>query len=331
MLDRSDAFVLLDVRGVKKHFPIRGKSVLPSWRYVQAVNDVSFQVRHSEVLAVVGESGSGKTTLGRMLIRLLQPTEGAITFDGADLLGMDRKTMRRTRRRMQFIFQDPYSSLNPYMTVGETIGEVLEVHGLAKTKRGREERVGELLEIVGLRPSAAMRYPHEFSGGQRQRIGIARAISADPDFIVADEPVSALDVSVQAQILNLLTDLRERMGLTMVFISHDLAVVRHIADRVAVMYLGRVMEIAPVDDLFDRPLHPYTEALLSAVPTVERRRTTNRRVLSGDIPSPLSPPSGCVFRTRCPYALDDCAKVVPPLEPRGPGRLKACIRDDIVN
>lgn len=322
---------LLDVEGLTKLFPVRGETVLPTYRYVQAVKDVSFQVQRGEVLAIVGESGSGKTTLGRMLIRLLEPSAGSIDFDGTDLLGLNRTQLRRVRSRVQFIFQDPYSSLNPYISVGEAIGEVLEVHKITRTPQERDTRVAELLEMVGLRGSAATRYPHELSGGQRQRVGIARAIAANPDFIVADEPVSALDVSVQAQILNLMSDLRARMGLTMVFISHDLAVVRHIADRVAVMYLGHLMEIATAEDLFRRPMHPYTEALLSAVPAIDRNKAKERQVLRGDIPSPLSPPSGCVFRTRCPYAIDACANTVPVLESCGPTRSRACIRQDIMN
>ncbi|MEB3419305.1 ABC transporter ATP-binding protein [Salipiger marinus] len=322
---------LLDVQGLTKLFPVRGKTVLPTYRYVQAVKDVSFQVRRGEVLAIVGESGSGKTTLGRMLIRLLEPTAGSIDFDGTSLLALNKTQLRLARSRVQFIFQDPYSSLNPYISVGEAIGEVLEVHKITHTPHERDARVAELLEMVGLRGSAATRYPHEFSGGQRQRVGIARAIAANPDFIVADEPVSALDVSVQAQILNLMSDLRARMGLTMVFISHDLAVVRHIADRVAVMYLGHLMEIATAEDLFRKPMHPYTEALLSAVPAIDRNKVKERQVLHGDIPSPLSPPSGCVFRTRCPYAIEACAKTVPVLETCGSTRSRACIRQDIMN
>lgn len=330
MLDRPHSDVLLDVKNVRKFFALRGRSIFPSLTHVQAVNDVNFSVRRGEVFSIVGESGSGKTTLGRMLIRLLNPTEGEITFDGVNLMSLDERQLRRARRRMQIIFQDPYSSLNPYMTIGDAIGEVLEVHGITTGADERNARVGHLLETVGLRAAAAIRYPHEFSGGQRQRIGIARAIAANPDFIVADEPVSALDVSVQAQILNLISDLRASMGLTMVFISHDLAVVRHIADRVAVMYLGRVMEIADIEEFFERPLHPYSEALLSAVPVPQVRNAKRRKVLTGEIASPISPPSGCVFRTRCPYAIDDCARIVPKLEQKTPTRATACIRDDIV-
>ena len=321
----------LDVRNVRKYFALRGKSILPSVKHVQAVNDVSFAVQRGEVFSIVGESGSGKSTLGRLLIRLLEPTDGKIVFDGVQLTELDSRSLRRMRQRMQIIFQDPYSSLNPYMTVGDMIGEVLHVHGIARTAADRQQRVRSLLETVGLRPTAAMRYPHEFSGGQRQRIGIARAIAADPELIVADEPVSALDVSVQAQILNLISDLRARMRLTMIFISHDLAVVRQIADRVAVMYLGRIMEIASVEEFFARPLHPYSEALLSAVPIPEIGHARQRKVLKGEIASPIAPPSGCVFRTRCPYAIDDCARIVPVLEQKTPTRAKACIRDDILN
>ncbi|MGB6102779.1 MAG: oligopeptide/dipeptide ABC transporter ATP-binding protein [Pusillimonas sp.] len=322
---------MLEVRNIRKFYPVRGKSILPSVKHVQAVNDVSFNVRRGEVFSVVGESGSGKTTLGRMLIRLIEPTQGDVLFDGVSLMGLDDQQLRKMRKRMQIIFQDPYSSLNPYMTIGHAIGEVLDVHGICASKEERNQRVGQLLETVGLRPTAAVRYPHEFSGGQRQRIGIARAIAASPEFIIADEPVSALDVSVQAQILNLIADLRAGMGLTMVFISHDLAVVRHIADRVAVMYLGRVMEIADTEEFFEQPWHPYSEALLSAVPVPDLSYAREKKVLAGEIASPIAPPSGCVFRTRCPYAIEECSRTVPLLEQKTPTRATACIRTDVLS
>jgi oligopeptide/dipeptide ABC transporter ATP-binding protein len=327
MPDRAEN--LIEVRRLQKFFAIREGSVLPRHRHLRAVDDVSLDIRRGEVLAIVGESGSGKSTLGRLILHLLRPTAGQVRFDGVDLATLGRTAMRRLRRRMQIVFQDPFSSLNPHMTIGEAIAEVLDVHGMVKGAAARSQRTGELLRNVGLPQSAAHRYPHEFSGGQRQRIGIARAIAAGPEFVVADEPVSALDVSIQAQILNLLADLRAEMGLTMLFISHDLAVVRHIADRVAVMYLGKVMEVAPAAELFEAPLHPYTEALLSAAPRPGHRGAHGRIILKGDIPSPMSPPSGCVFRTRCPYAVTRCAEAAPALAAVGATRGKACIRDDL--
>jgi oligopeptide/dipeptide ABC transporter ATP-binding protein len=310
---------LLDVTGLTKVFPVRGRGV------VKAVQGVSFAVAAGEVLGLVGESGSGKTTVGRLVLRLIEPTEGAIRFEGADLLALDAASLRAVRQHMQIIFQDPFASLNPTMTVGAIVGEGLEIHRLP----GGRDRVAALLQQVGLPASAMHRYAHEFSGGQRQRIGIARALSVAPRFIVADEPVSALDVSVQAQVVNLLQDLQQQLGLGMLFIAHDLAVVEHIADRVMVMYLGRVMEIAPSRTLYAAPRHPYTIALLSAAPVPDPLVRRDRIILRGDIPSPLSPPSGCVFRTRCPSALPECAEVVPPLVEVAPGHAKACIRDDV--
>jgi oligopeptide/dipeptide ABC transporter ATP-binding protein len=271
----------------------------------------------------VGESGCGKSTLARLVLRLIEPDAGEVRFDGEDVLAARRARLRQLRRRMQVIFQDPYASLNPRMPVGEAIGEGLRIHGLG-TAREREARVAELLETVGLRAEHAARYPHEFSGGQRQRIGIARALALSPDLIVADEPVSSLDVSIQAQILNLLCDLRERFGIAYLFISHDLRVVRHLSERVAVMYLGRVVELAPAERIYTRPQHPYTEALLSAVPVPEPGRRRTRIVLRGDVPSPIAPPPGCPFHPRCPKAIALCATERPALREVAPGHLSAC-------
>ena len=312
---------LLEVERLGKQFAVRGA-------VVRAVQDVSFAVAPGEVLGLVGESGSGKTTLGRLVLRLIKPNAGTIRFRGEDLLLMGPSRLRAARRHMQIIFQDPFSSLNPTATAGAMVGEGLDIHRLA-SGRARAARVAELLDQVGLPADAAGRYAHEFSGGQRQRIGIARALSVSPSFVVADEPVSALDVSVQAQVVNLLQDLQARLGLAMLFISHDLAVVEHIADRVMVMYMGRVMEVAPRRALYAAPRHPYTVALMSAVPVPDPLVRRDPLVLQGDIPSPLDPPSGCVFRTRCPAVLPACAEVVPPLREVGAGHLAACIRDDI--
>jgi oligopeptide/dipeptide ABC transporter ATP-binding protein len=290
------------------------------------VDDLSLDVGHGEVVGVVGESGSGKTTAGRAILRLLEPTGGSIHFDGTDITHLGRAAMRPFRRRMQIVFQDPYASLNPRRRVRDVIGEALVIHGIG-THRDRRERVTALLEKVGLPVDAMDRYPHEFSGGQRQRIGIARALAVEPDFIVADEPVSALDVSVQAQVVNLLQDLQRDLGLAILFIAHDLAVVHYISDRVVVVYLGRVMEIAPSDTLYRDPRHPYTLALLDAAPVPDPRQRRSRVPLQGDIPSPANPPSGCVFRTRCPRAIAECAQAIPPLVEVAPGHLRACIRD----
>ncbi len=321
---------LLEVRDLRTWFPIRGGILSRTVGYVKAVNGVSFTVRRGEVLGLVGESGSGKTTVGRTILRLIDPTGGVINYRGTDLAKLPRGKLRPYRRKMQIIFQDPFASLNPRMTVGDIIGEPLIIHRLVKSAKERVERVAELLRMVGLSPDHMRRYPHEFSGGQRQRIGIARALAVDPEFIVADEPVSALDVSIQAQVVNLLQDLKEELGLTLLFIAHDLAVVEHISDRVAVMYLGRVMELAPAEALYRSPKHPYTEALLSAVPIPDPTVKRERIVLEGDIPSPINPPSGCVFRTRCRYAIPECATAVPELREVSPGHYKACIRDDIL-
>jgi peptide/nickel transport system ATP-binding protein len=327
--DRSPSR-LIEVRHLRTWFPAQGGLLSRVQDHVKAVDDVSFDVERGEVLGLVGESGSGKTTVGRSLLRLVEPTGGSIRFDGLDVIGLSRAGLRAFRRRAQIIFQDPFASLNPRMTVAEIVGEALVIHGLARGARARTERVGELLAMVGLAAEHMARYPHEFSGGQRQRIGIARALAVEPEFIVADEPVSALDVSIQAQVVNLMRDLKARLGLTLLFITHDLALVEYISTRVAVMYLGRLMEVAPAAELCRNPRHPYTEALLSAVPIPDPKARRDRIVLKGDIPSPINPPSGCVFRTRCPYALPACAERVPELREVAPGHRKACIRDDIL-
>jgi peptide/nickel transport system ATP-binding protein len=316
---------LLEVKNLKKYFPIRGGILSRVVANVKAVEDVSFTVKPGEVVGLVGESGSGKTTAGRAILRLIEPTSGEVNFEGTDVTKLSKSQMREYRKEMQIIFQDPFASLNPRMTVGDIIGEALVIHKLARGKQ-KDERVASLLEKVGLSPNHMRRYPHEFSGGQRQRIGIARALAVDPKFIVADEPVSALDVSIQAQVVNLLQDLKEELGLTLLFIAHDLGVVEYISDKVIVMYLGRIMEIAPARELYRNPIHPYTQALLSAVPIPDPTIKRERVILQGDIPSPINPPSGCVFRTRCPIAVKECAEVVPPLEEVSPGHFKACIR-----
>lgn len=297
---------------------------------VKAVNDVSFDVARGEVLGLVGESGSGKTTIGRAILRLTEASAGAVRFDGVDILRLPASSMKPLRRRMQYIFQDPSASLSPRMTVQQILREGLDIQGVGP-RAERIARAAEAIAAVELPPDALDRYPHEFSGGQKQRIGIARALALQPEFIVADEPVSALDVSIQAQIINLLRGLQTRMGLTMVFISHDLAVVEYICDRVVVLYLGRIMEIAPAKSLYASPHHPYTRALLSAAPDPDPDRPHHREILQGDIPSPLNPPSGCVFRTRCRFALSACAESAPPLTEVAPNHFKACIRDDIVS
>jgi len=314
---------LLHVEGLTKFFPIRGGVLNRVRNHVKAVDGVTFGVRRGEVVGLVGESGSGKTTVGRLILRLDEATAGTVTFDGTPLGPLDKGAMRRFRKRMQIIFQDPYASLNPREKIRGMLGHALALHGIG-TPADREARMVALLEQVGLSADYLDRFPHEFSGGQRQRIGIARALAVVPEFIVADEPVSALDVSIQAQVINLLDDLKDRFALTLLFIAHDLAVVEHISDRVVVMYLGRIMEIAPSAALYSRPRHPYTEALLSAVPMPEPGRRRSRILLRGDIPSPINPPSGCVFRTRCPRATADCAASVPGLREVAPGQFAAC-------
>lgn len=320
---------LLDVKNLEKFFPIKGGLLGRKVGEVKAVNNISFNMKRGEVVGLIGESGSGKTTAGRALLRLIEPTGGQVIFNGTDVVKLSKAQMRDYRREMQIIFQDPFASLNPRMTVSDIIGEAMQIHNLHPGK-ARIERTAELLARVGLRPEHMGRYPHEFSGGQRQRIGIARALAVDPSFIVADEPVSALDVSIQAQVVNLIQDLQEELGLTVLFIAHDLHVVEYICDRMIVMYLGRIMEIAPSRDLNRNPKHPYTEALLSASPMPDPTIKRQRIILEGDIPSPINPPSGCVFRTRCRYAIADCANVVPELREVAPDHFKACIRDDIL-
>jgi len=311
---------LVSVSGLVKHFPVEGSTDV-----VRAVDGVSFEIFAGETLGLVGESGCGKSTVGRCLLRLIEPTAGHIYFEGRDILALNRKELREIRREMQIIFQDPYASLNPRMKIGDIVGEPLVIHNHG-TKSERRDRVAALLRRVGLDPDYMNRYAHEFSGGQRQRIGVARALALNPKLIVADEPVSALDVSVQAQVVNLLQELQEEFKLTYLFISHGLAVVEHISTRVAVMYLGRIVEIAAAGELYAQPLHPYTQALLSAIPIPDPKQKRKRIVLQGDVPTPINPPSGCRFRTRCPIAIEDCARIDPELREVLPGHHVACIR-----
>ncbi len=318
---------LLEVRDLKKHFPVRGGvfSTVSAW--LKAVDGVSFDIARGEVFALVGESGCGKTTTGRTLLRLIEPTDGRVTFDGEPVFELGARDLRALRRRMQIIFQDPYASLNPRMTIGGIIGEPLRIHGLA-TGAELDRRVGTLLERVGLAPAYRTRYPHEFSGGQRQRIGIARALALGPDLIVCDEAVSALDVSIQAQILNLLQELQRDLGLSYLFISHDLNVVQHLADRVGVMYLGRLVETARSEDLFREPLHPYTQALISANPVPDPSIELEPQVLRGEVPSPLAPPSGCHFHPRCPHATERCRREIPLSLERGERQVACHLYDE---
>ncbi|NBI31291.1 ABC transporter ATP-binding protein [Chengkuizengella marina] len=311
---------LIEVKNLKKHFHVGNGQVL------KAVDGVNFSIQKGETLGMVGESGCGKSTVGRTMLRLYEPTSGEMKIDGKNIYNISSSQLKQMRRDMQMIFQDPYASLNPRMTVRDIIAEPLDIHKITKSKEERKKKVQELLDLVGLNPDHADRYPHEFSGGQRQRIGIARALAVNPKFIICDEPISALDVSIQAQVVNLLKDLQNKLGLTYLFIAHDLSMVKHISDRVAVMYLGNMVELAESNELYENPLHPYTKALMSAIPIpdpdVEAQR--ERIVLSGDLPSPINPPSGCTFRTRCPLATDKCAEVKPEFVEHKKGHWAAC-------
>jgi len=314
---------LLEVNGLKKYFPIRGGVLARQIGAVKAVDDVSFAVKRGETLGLVGESGCGKSTTGRSILRLIEPTEGKVTFDGVDITAMPRDDLRRIRKNMQIVFQDPFASLNPRHSVERILAEPLIVHGIGTAKE-RKERVMHLLEVVGLHASHAKRYPHQFSGGQRQRIGIARALAVHPKLIIADEPVSALDVSIQSQVLNLMQDLQKEFQLTYIFIAHDLSVVKHISDRVGVMYLGRLVELADKDRLYESPKHPYTQALMSAVPNIDPDVKKERIILQGDVPSPANVPQGCAFHTRCPSAMEQCKTIRPPFKDAGGEHFVAC-------
>jgi len=313
----SENFV--EVQGLRKYFNVGNNRVL------KAVNDISFSIQKGETLGLVGESGCGKSTAGRTIIRLYEPTAGSVKLDGVDITKLSKKQMKAQRRNMQMIFQDPFASLNPRMTILDIIGEALDIHGLAGSRAERKRRVEELLELVGLNAEHASRFPHEFSGGQRQRIGITRALAVEPKFIICDEPISALDVSIQAQVINLLMDLQKKLGLTYLFVAHDLSMVKYMSDRVAVMYLGKIVEMAPSEELYANPQHPYTTALLSAIPVPDiDEQKKERIVLQGDLPSPINPPSGCPFRTRCPAATERCASEAPELRETRSGHWAAC-------
>lgn len=323
--DKSNNEILIEVRNLKKYFTINHGFFAKSKKYVKAVDDVSFFIRKGETLGLVGESGCGKSTTGRTIIKLYDPTGGEIIYDGVDISKMSENELKPYRKRMQMIFQDPYASLNSRMTVGDIIGEALDIHGLAEGDK-RAQIIEDLLDRVGLNKDHSSRYPHEFSGGQRQRIGIARALAVSPDFIICDEPISALDVSIQAQVVNMLEDLQNELGLTYLFIAHDLSMVKHISDRIGVMYLGKMVELTESGELYERPEHPYTQSLLSSIPIPdpEVTRAKKRIILEGDVPSPLNPPSGCRFRTRCRYAMDRCAVDEPALREVSPGHMVAC-------
>lgn len=314
---------LLRVRDLKKHYALPGEGFLPKPKMLRAVDGISFDVGQGETLGLVGESGCGKSTAGKAILRLVEPTEGSIRLDGVEITGLSPADLRDQRRNMQVVFQDPYSSLNPKTTAGAAVMEPFRNFNVHNGKE-REEKTAELFERVGLRRAQMAKYPHEFSGGQRQRLGIARALALDPKLIIADEPVSALDVSVQAQVINLMVRLQDELGLSYIFIAHDLGVVRHVSHRVAVMYLGLIVELASVEELFREPLHPYSKALLASAPSTNPRTPVKRTVLTGDIPSPLTPPSGCRFHTRCPFAFDRCSKEEPKLKDQGSGRIVAC-------
>lgn len=316
--------VLLEVNNLKKYFPVKAGVFRKTVGYVKAVDDISFYIKEGETLGLVGESGCGKSTTGATILRLEEATAGEVKFEGKDILSLNRKELREMRKEMQIIFQDPYASLNPRMTVADIVGEPLDIHNLARNKKERNEKVRELLDSVGLTAEQMNRYPHEFSGGQRQRIGIARALAVEPKLIIADEPVSALDVSIQAQVINILQDLQEEFGLTYLFIAHDLSVVKHISDRVAVMYLGKIVEMTDKRDLYNNPLHPYTQSLLSAIPIPDPTFKKERIILEGDVPSPVNPPAGCRFHPRCPKAMDICSQKEPEFKDYGNGHYAAC-------
>lgn len=317
--------ILLEVKNLKKYFPVNKGFFKKDIQQVKAVDDVSFFIRKGETLGLVGESGCGKSTTGRTIIKLYEPTAGEVIFNGTEIGRLNQKEIKPYRKKIQMIFQDPYASLNSRMTVGDIIGEPLDIHNLAAGKE-RLEKIHELLKTVGLNPDHAARYPHEFSGGQRQRIGIARALAVEPEFIIADEPISALDVSIQAQVVNMMEDLQSSLGLTYLFIAHDLSMVKYISNRIGVMYLGKMVELADSDELYSKPQHPYTQALLSSIPIPDPNyaKTNKRIVLEGDVPSPLNPPSGCRFRTRCKYAMNVCAEVEPEFKEISPGHSAAC-------
>jgi len=315
---------ILEVKELKKYFPVKKGIFRKTVGNVKAVDGVNFNIKKGETLGLVGESGCGKSTTGRTIIRLIESTSGDVRFEDKNVLSLNKREMRSMRKEMQIIFQDPYASLNPRMTVADIVGEPLDIHNLVKNRKERNEKVKEILNNVGLMPEYMNRYPHEFSGGQRQRIGIARALAVNPKLIIADEPVSALDVSIQAQVINLMQELQEEYGLTYLFIAHDLSVVKHISDRVAVMYLGKIVEITGKKELYDNPLHPYTQSLLSAIPIPDPTHKAERIILEGDVPSPVDPPSGCRFHPRCPEAMDICSKVEPEFKDYGNGHFAAC-------
>lgn len=315
---------ILEIKNLKKYFPVKAGILRRTVGYVKAVDDISFYIRNGETLGLVGESGCGKSTTGQTILRLLEATDGEIWFEGKDVLSLTKKELRSLRKEMQIIFQDPYASLNPRMTVVDIVGEPLVIHNLVKNKKEKWERVRKILNKVGLSAEYMKRYPHEFSGGQRQRVGVARALAIDPKLIIADEPVSALDVSIQAQVINLLQDIQGNMGLTFLFIAHDLSVVKHICDRIAVMYLGKIVELSTKNELFENPIHPYTRSLLSAVPVPDPTREKERIILEGDVPSPVDPPSGCRFHPRCPRAADICSQQEPEFRDYGGKHFAAC-------
>ncbi len=315
---------LLEIKNLKKYFPVKEGVFRRTVAHVKAVDDINFHIKRGETLGLVGESGCGKSTAGRTILRLLEATAGEIWFEGKNLIELGKRELREMRKEMQIIFQDPYASLNPRMTVADIVGEPMDIHNLASSKKERNEKVADILDTVGLGTEHMNRYPHEFSGGQRQRIGVARALAVDPSLIIADEPVSALDVSIQAQVINLMQDLQKDFDLTYLFIAHDLSVVKHISDRVAVMYLGKLVEVADKKELFDDPKHPYTQSLLSAIPVADPTYESERIILEGDVPSPVNPPSGCRFHPRCPYAMDICSEVEPEFKDYGEEHFAAC-------